>query len=71
MRREWDGYSLAERSVFVNLTRELLELSAEYCRMPIADTAQMINGFGQLLDDSGYTTRNDIRVRNALMLVLV
>ena len=39
--------------------------------MPIADTAQMINGFGQLLDDSGYTTRNDIRVRNALMLVLV
>ncbi len=69
--REWESYSLVERSNFVRLTQGLLEGTAEYCRMSVPDAAKMVNTYGNLLDESGYTTRNDVRVRNAFMLVLI
>lgn len=69
--RKWESYSLAEQGTFVSLTQGLLESTAEYCRMPVSDAAQMVNIYGNLLDEVGYTARNDVKVRNVLMLVLV
>ena len=69
--RKWESYSLAEKGTFVSLTQGLLESAAEYCRMSVPDTAKMVNIYGNILDETGFTTRNDIRARNVLMLVLV
>lgn len=69
--RKWESYSLAEQGSFVSLTQGLLESTAEYCRMSIPDAAQMVNTYGNILDEVGYTARKDLKVRNVLMLVLV
>lgn len=69
--RKWESYSLAEQGSFVSLTQGLLESTAEYCRMSVPDAAQMVNSYGNILDEVGYTARKDLKVRNVLMLVLV
>ena len=69
--RKWESYSLAEQGSFVSLTQGLLESTAEYCRMSVPDAAQMVNIYGNILDEVGYTARKDLKVRNVLMLVLV
>ena len=69
--RKWESYSLAEQGSFVSLTQGLLESTAEYCRMSVPDAAQMVNTYGNILDEVGYTARKDLKVRNVLMLVLV
>lgn len=69
--RKWESYSLAEQGSFVSLTQGLLESTAEYCRMSVPDAAQMVNNYGNILDEVGYTARKDLKVRNVLMLVLV
>ena len=70
LKRKWDSLSTADQYVIVDSTRDYLILTSEYCNMPIPETAGMINRHGRYLDDVGFTTRNDIRARAFLMLLL-
>ena len=70
LRREWKALSTQRQHLLVNTVLELLILTAEHCNMTIPDATEMVNTYGQQLDDVGYTTRNDIRARAVLMLVL-
>lgn len=71
LQRDWNNKSQSERDVIIVSTAAYLELTAEYCNMTLQSAGRMINEHGQFLDDRGFTTRNDIRARAFLMLVLV
>ena len=68
--REWSNQSQEFRNAIVAGTIVLLELTAEYCGMSVPTVALMIDEHAQYLDDSGYTTRNDVRARAFLMYAL-
>ncbi len=53
LQEQWDALSRQERDEQVQDSRFKLEVTAEYCNMPAADAAQMIDRHGQRLDDAG------------------
>lgn len=71
LQRNWNNLSQEERDRVIAGTVILLELVAEYCQMSPSAATVMINGYGQELDDAGYTTRNDVRARATLMYILI
>lgn len=68
--REWSNQSQESRNAIIAGTVVLLILTSEYCGMSISAVALMIDEHAQYLDDSGYTTRNDVRARAFLMYAL-
>lgn len=71
LQRSWNNLSQEERDQIIAGTVILLELVAEYCQMSTSAATVMIDGYGQDLDDAGFTTRNDIRARATLMYILI
>ena len=70
LQEEWNAMSQQERDELVQTGRVMLETAAEYCNMPAADTAEMIDRHGQRLDDAGLSAGQGTRARAALMLML-
>ena len=70
LQEEWNAMSQEERDELVQTGRVMLETAAEYCNMPAADTAEMIDRYGQRLDDAGLSAGQGTRARAALMLML-
>ena len=50
--------------------RIVLEITAEYCNMSVADTAAMFDRHGQRLDDAGWSAQQETRARAVLMVLL-
>ncbi len=69
--REWNANSQSYKDASILLVAELLDASASYCDMSFADMANLVDEKGALLDNVGYTTRNDFRARSVLMLALL
>ena len=55
LQEQWDAMSQRDRDEQVQTGRFMLETTAEYCNMPAADAAQMIDRHGQRLDDAGWS----------------
>ena len=53
--------SQEERDELVRTGRVMLEITAEYCNMPAADAAEMIDRYGQRLDDAGLSAGQGTR----------
>ena len=70
LQEQWDAMSQQERDEQVQTGRVMLETTAEYCNMPAADAAQMIDRHGQRLDDAGWSAGQEARARAVLMLML-
>ena len=70
LQEEWNAMSQEERDELVRTGRVMLEITAEYCNMPAADAAEMIDRYGQRLDDAGWSAGQATRARAALMLML-
>lgn len=64
-------FSQDERDIIILATAAYLEFTAEYCQISLQAVGRMINNYATYLDDLGFTTRDDIRARPFLMLLLV
>ncbi len=70
LQEEWNAMSQEERDELVQTGKNMLETAAGYCNMPAAETAEMIDRYGQRLDDAGWSAGQGTRARAALMLML-
>jgi len=53
LQAEWNAMSQRVRDELVRTAKAMLETTAEYCNMSAADMAEMIDRYGQRLDDAG------------------
>lgn len=70
LQAEWNAMSQQVRDELVRTAKVMLEITAEYCNMSAADTAEMIDRHGQRMDDSGWSAGQEARARGVLMLTL-
>ena len=70
LQEEWNAMSQQEKDDMVLTGRIVLEITAEYCNMSVADTAAMFDRHGQRLDDAGWSAQQETRARAVLMVLL-
>ncbi len=70
LQEQYNAMSQQERDELVQTGRVILEITAEYCNMSVADTAAMIDRHGQRMDDSGWSASQETRARAILMIML-
>lgn len=68
--QEWNALTQADRNALIHVRKILLETTAEYCEISVADASAMIDRHGQRLDDAGWSAVQEVRARATLMLML-
>ncbi len=65
--QDWVNLDDEQRASFLDFRGFMLEIVAENCELPTKEMAIMINHYGQLLDDQGFTIRTEMFARLYLL----
>ena len=68
--QQWNALTQADRNALIHIRKILLESTAEYCDISVADASAMIDRHGQRLDDAGWSAVQAVKARATLMLML-
>jgi len=67
---EWYAKSTVDQNLHLAVISGLLADVSSYCDLPFEEMTFIIDEHGSTLDIVGYTTRNDVRARGVLLLLL-
>ena len=68
---QWQALSSSQQGEAFVLAAEMLIDVASYCDLSIEDAAILVDEYGEVLDNAGYTTRKTLPVRQIIMHVML
>ena len=69
--REWENTDPAEQAKVVEVLGKFLIVTADYCDLTVDEMTELIDKYGVIVDESGYSLRNEYAPRTNLLFELL